>query len=92
MRQIHDVASVDPTAFLGSAAGRKVLDAIQDPLARAQASFNLITFPGNAGKLPEARAIFEAMDAFGDSEAVRVVRAIAATLLEQSEVFSIGPC
>jgi hypothetical protein len=42
---------------------------------RAKAAFNLSSCYGNAGDLASARAIFDAMAAFGESEEVRVERA-----------------
>ena len=52
-----------------------------DLVGRAQATFDLIFAYGEVGNLAEARALFEAMKAFGDSEEVKLERAKASVNL-----------
>jgi pentatricopeptide repeat protein len=76
-RQIYDLVSVNLTAYLNGGTGKKVLEEIQEPTQCAKASVNLINAYGEANDLVEARAIFNAMGDFGESEEVRVARAKA---------------
>jgi hypothetical protein len=81
------LALVNLTAFLEPVAGSRIwqgtselVDTPEIALCRAQAAFNLITLYGNAGNIPEARKLFDAMpDA--DTPEIALPRANAAVNL-----------
>jgi hypothetical protein len=83
---------VNLTAFLSPDAGNRLLRAMGElgdseevKLERAKAAFNLIAHYGNAGQLPDARALFKDMKYLGDSDEVQELRAFAHEILQQCE-------